>query len=402
MSPWRGMWATTLRMLAVASTVALSFSEKTDSQNYDEVRPVEHVLSHESPNMTTPSPRNATIRLYPGSYNPYKKPTTSCSAGSPFETVSLAAGTCLSGDYYLDRSVAILDAPVCADGSPPYFALFKRRGCTGSKVWYDIGREGLPTCLDTHKWPLGARDSPKKSWSHWSMIFYCSHLEAASRADGADEHREARPPQLTPGAWDSRPGRVHVFTSEAACEARRPVARDEELEAPIYFNLPAYIPRGSGFIRVVEPSFCADGTRARLALHEDVSCEAHGHGGHNHDEPHDHNHGAKLLDITDEEGDRCIDVKEYTAISFTCSGSAQLPSAKSLGATSQNYGIWWALGILLILMSCLVVMVMTKGVDVTMRMPVCVSFPIKTRLRFLDVVSLANRYIVIHIASAWS
>lgn len=348
---------------------------------------------------TNPPERNATIRLYPGSYKALPKPVVPCSAGSPFETLALPAGACLSGDYYLSGNVAVLSPPICADGGAPHLALFKRRGCAGPRVWHDLSpRTPLPACLDSTAWPLraGGGDGPHGEaseaaagegggapWSHWSLAFYCAHLSDAARAEGAAAHVEARPSTLVPGG-PPRAGRLQVYASRAECEAGRRPAKEEALEAPVPMNLAAYIDAhrpGSAneaqpFVRVARPSFCPDGSRARLALYSEVGC-ASGH--HHHHRGHGHgageassDHGAKIVDVTDAEGLGCIDAADYPAVAFSCSGVAELPAAKIFGAGADDgAAVWWALLALAVVASFLAVAVMVKGFDGVLRMMVC-------------------------------
>src|SRR3569833_3325989 len=210
--------------LSAGLTTARSVSHQSPTRNDDTAVPQKPVLSHQGSQHPKQPPRNATITLYPGSFDPTRQ--GSCSPSQPSETVSLAADTCLSGDYYLSTNVELVSAPVCHDGHPPYMAVFPRRACTGPRTWYDYGRTELPTCLDVDKWPLraGRSEVHDLSWSHWSVMFYCNALEAAMKADGAPRHVTAHPPDLRSGAGvrDFKAGRVEVYATEDACRRSHP------------------------------------------------------------------------------------------------------------------------------------------------------------------------------------
>ena len=325
-----------------------------------------------------PIPQNATLKLYPGSY---KSPGGgSCSPSLPAETVALAPDVCLSGDYYLSRNVELHSAPVCPDGHAPYLAVFPRRGCTGPRTWFDHARAALPACLDKTAWPLGgaaaaADHDAAASWSHWSLMFYCADLAAAVAADGAAQHRPARPPSVAAHADAPRDGRFRIFASEKDCRGGQVVVKDERLGAASYLNLPAYLEDpAAGWVRVVEPAFCADGGRAQLAMYKDVDCASHHHSG-------THDHDAVLLDVTDEEGFGCHDVGAYVAVAFSCTGVGKLPAAKHVVVFETRSP--WVLGIIVLLASCLVgigAFVCLKGVTGTPR--VLVSRTTRCNRRF--------------------
>ncbi len=316
----------------VVPTQCRSLSDQAPLHSND-ARADEKILG-EPASSAKPIPRSATIKLYAGSYGSNKY--GSCSPSLPAETLSLAPEVCLSGDYYFHTNVALLDAPVCDDGNMPYMAIFKRRGCTGKRTWFDYSRTELPACFNEKKWPLGSSEFAEPSWSHWSMMFYCSHLEAAMATDGAEQHVLARPPSISAASRGAKAGTIRVFESESQCRSGQSV-KEESLEAPSYLNLPAYIDLGTGFVSVAEPAFCTDGSRAQLALYKDVSCASHHHGG-------THDHDAVVLDVADEDvGHRCVDVKDYTAVAFSCTGEGRLPTAKGFLDPETS---WWTLIVL--------------------------------------------------------
>ncbi len=302
----------------------------------------------------TPSPRNATLKLYPGGYGSNKH--VACSSSFPAESLSLPPDVCLSGDYYFHTNVELLQAPVCDDGSQPYMAIFNRRGCTGNRTWFDHGRSELPTCLDKTKWPLGSSETAERTWSHWSVMFYCSHLAAAMATDGAKEQRIARPPSVTAATRGPKAGTLRVFETQAKCKSGQS-AKDEMFEAPSYLNLAAYIDAGTGYVGVSEPAFCTDGSRAQLALYKDVSCASHHHGG-------THDHDAVVLDVRDEDlGQRCVDVAEFVAVAFSCTGEDRLPTAIGF-ADFDLRGSWWSFALFILLgvsAVCLALALATMG-----------------------------------------
>jgi hypothetical protein len=113
---------------------------------------------------------------------------------------------------------------------------------------------------------------------------------------------------------------MSIFTTRAACESGTGSVKDEEFEAGSNLNLPAYVDHGSpALVKVQEPAYCSDGSRAQLAFYRDVGCA----GGHHHRGTHDHD--AVLTDITDEEGQQCHDVTDYMAVAFTCSRLGKMP-----------------------------------------------------------------------------
>jgi len=330
--------------LSAGLTTARSVSHQSPTRNDDTAVPQKPVLSHQGSQHPKQPPRNATITLYPGSFDPTRQ--GSCSPSQPSETVSLAADTCLSGDYYLSTNVELVSAPVCHDGHPPYMAVFPRRACTGPRTWYDYGRTELPTCLDVDKWPLraGRSEVHDLSWSHWSVMFYCNDLEAAMKADGAPRHVTAHPPDLRSGAGvrDFKAGRVEVYATEDACRRGMSV-KEELLEPGVHFNLPAYVDHGTAWVRVTKPAYCLDGSRAQLAMYGDVSCDSHHHGG-------THDHDAEILDITDAEGDRCVEARKYSAVAFSCARGIRLPGPKGRAAQSGGYRSWLTVVFLAILL----------------------------------------------------
>ena len=305
--------------------------------------------------------RNATFKLYPGSYKSPKG--GSCSAKLPAETMVLPPDVCLSGDYYLSNNVELQRPPVCDDGNMAYMAVFGERGCTGNRTWFDHGRASLPACLDKKTWPLGSPQDRESRWSHWSLMFYCADLATALASDGAHEHRAAKPPSIAAHSDVPRDGRFQIFDSRANCESRTHVVKDENLGAASYLNLPAYLDDPSkGWVRVAEPAFCADGSRAQFAMYKDVDCASHHHSG-------THDHDAVLLDVTDEGGFRCHDVGEYVAVAFSCTGVGKLPAAKHLVVFETRST--WVLVVIILSAALLVgagAFVCVKGVGGTLRL----------------------------------
>jgi hypothetical protein len=278
--------------------------------------------------------RNGSIRLFPASYHSSKR--GSCSPTLPSHTLALPADVCLSGDYYLSTNVELNAAPTCADENPAYLAIFNRRGCTGSRTWLDHTRTSLPTCLDKSKWPLGASDTSSRSWSHWSLMFYCTHLQSAQAADGASVHWAAHPPEVHSAHREPQQGTFQLYACEADCHARKEIVKEEHFEAGSYFNFAAYIDGSKRWVRVSSPAVCADGKRAQLALYGDVGCDTEHYGG-------THDHHAVLKDVTDEEAHVCVDVGSYSAVAFSCTGVGKLPEMKGHHHPGTGRS-WWLYG----------------------------------------------------------
>jgi len=322
---------------------------------------------HPPLNIIKLEPKNATVKLFPASYRPGTN--ADCADDQVSSTLTLPPEVCLSGNYYFDTNVQLVEAPVCRDGSRPYMAVFTRRGCHGERTWYDYGRKVMPACLDKRDWPLNQHGHfahhghkiDEASFSHWSLMFYCADLDTAVNADGANVHWQAQPPRYLQNSKGQEAGTLQVFKNKEKCEAGK-VAKEEHQEPVQFLNIGAYVDKGKGFLKVAQPAYCPDGSRAQLGLYKDTSCASHSHEG-------THDHHAELLDLPDEDMGECIEVGRYQAAAFSCSGLKKMP--KATGYLKVDEGTpWWEMIIqaaIVVAILVLIYMVIRLGVGGTGR-----------------------------------
>ncbi|KAH7159533.1 hypothetical protein B0J13DRAFT_108950 [Dactylonectria estremocensis] len=197
-------------------------------------------------------------RTYPDDLRDMGKPLSACSERDKTEEIQLATDVCLSGEYYMRDNVKVLETPSCADGSTPTLMFYQHRHCTGSphRVMYNVeGATGH--CL----W--SEQDVPIASY-YWSLIYRCN-----ADAEGAVEHQEAVPALLYQNvAGASGSVRYHHGTtfpchSDFANRTHSTTLKTGNCE----WRFSSWLLET---IEIVAPAVCSNGTRAQLALYQDI------------------------------------------------------------------------------------------------------------------------------------
>ncbi|KAK7417731.1 hypothetical protein QQX98_004387 [Neonectria punicea] len=206
----------------------------------------------------------AKIALYPGSrtypddLRDMGKALAACSDDDETEVIHLKTDVCLSGEYYMRDNVKVLKSPSCADGSTPTLMFYQNRRCTSPpvKVVHDL-EEATERCL----W---SEADVSVSPYYWSLIYRCD-----AESDGAAEHKDATPALVhqnvlgTPGSLRFHEGSVFPCHSSFGNTSHA-----SELEPDIcHWPISSW---PSETVEIVTPAVCANGTRAQLALYEDV------------------------------------------------------------------------------------------------------------------------------------
>ncbi|KAL0942862.1 uncharacterized protein CTRU02_200748 [Colletotrichum truncatum] len=268
----------------------------------------------------------AKLSLYPGSrtfpddLDSLRASLSTCPGDGPANTVDLAPGVCLSGDYYARDNIKILQKPKCADGSSPEMFFYPRRRCTGEPTALGWSHATPGDCL----WSKSDLETPSY---YWSMIFRCEDHQK----DGAEHHMDAVPPLVAQKVSGPVAGQVKFYHSET-CEDPMWMLRFPHNLLPDQclsqhddcFNHGKDTEPWSS-LQVVTPGICADGSRARLALYEytgDTYTVA---------AAKEHNcNGGKMTfedgmrDISDGDLGHCIDLKDV---------------ALSRGGTGKAWGV---------------------------------------------------------------
>ncbi|KAF7551771.1 hypothetical protein G7Z17_g4807 [Cylindrodendrum hubeiense] len=209
-------------------------------------------------------PNEAKIVLYPASrtYPDDRRDmgitAPACSDNDITEVIHLAPDVCLSGEYYMRDNFKVLESPSCGDGSPAALFFYQNRRCTGSprKVVEDVG-EATGRCLWSEE------DIPISSY-YWSLVYRCN-----AQLDGAPNHQEASPPLLdqnvrgAPGSVRHHHGTMFPCHSDFANNTHTMQREPGNCFWPISsWKLET--------IEITAPAVCSNGTRAQLAIYEDI------------------------------------------------------------------------------------------------------------------------------------
>ncbi|KAH6885170.1 hypothetical protein B0T10DRAFT_492137 [Thelonectria olida] len=198
------------------------------------------------------------FRTYPDDLRDMGNAVAACSDDEVTEVIHLATDVCLSGEYYMRDNVKVLESPSCADGSMPTLMFYQNRRCTNSPL------KVVQNLDETTERCLWSEADVSVSPYYWSLIYRCD-----TEPDGAAEHQDATPALIhhnVLGATGSV--RYHRGTLFRCHDKYANRSRANELEPGncnwSFSSLPLET------IEIVSPAVCSNGTRAQLALYEDV------------------------------------------------------------------------------------------------------------------------------------
>ncbi|KPM34082.1 hypothetical protein AK830_g12488 [Neonectria ditissima] len=197
------------------------------------------------------------FRTYPDDLEVMGKALTACDDNDEIEVIHLATDVCLSGEYYMRDNVKVLESPSCADGSIPTLMFYQNRRCTGSPLKAVHNLDETERCL----W---SEADVSVSPYYWSLIYRCD-----TNSDGAAEHQEATPAVMhqnvlgAPGSVRYHHGTTFPCHSDFANGTHTSELTPGNCNWPISsWKLET--------IEIVSPAVCGNGTRAQLALYEDI------------------------------------------------------------------------------------------------------------------------------------
>jgi hypothetical protein len=227
--------------------IALEYLRQTDWKRMKSLK----VLCKDSPEYNKSLARDASIKLFAASIKNYDPIGYDFCVGTNYNTISLPAETCLSGDYYLSNNVLIEEEPLCTNGQVLVFIYYKARGCVG-KVQYSSTARSPRVCIWSTLQPR-----------YWSMIWRCGTKPYLYDRRGAGHHQAAvAPPPPYP---DAPKGAVIIQYLTPNC-IKQPVGGNVIVPTGDCLATP-----GLG-MRVLEPAICKNGTRAQLARFQDDHC----------------------------------------------------------------------------------------------------------------------------------
>ena len=213
------------------------------------------VLCQASPEYDKSLSQNASIKLFAASTTPVQPTTNDSCTGTAFNTVSLPADHCLSGDYYLNSNMLIVDEAICRSGQYAISIYYHARNCVG-KIQYTSGGGSPTICIWNHGIP-----QPR----YWSMIWRCGGRPDLFYQQGAEHHQVAiSPPAPRPDA----PRSAVVIPCHPSASTGQVVSTNPNIIVPTGECLAT---PGCG-IQILETAVCENGTRAQWARFEDVRC----------------------------------------------------------------------------------------------------------------------------------
>lgn len=218
-------------------------------------------LCKDSPEYNISLARNASLNLFAASTKPVQNVNEGGCSGT-FNSLSLPADTCLSGDYYLSYNMIMAQIPVCANGQHPVLLYYNARGCVGTTRYLSgWGSYASTSCL----WSAYIYPQAR----YWSMIWRCGYFPypptqpAPPVPQGAKFHQLAIAP---PAPCRDAPKSAVVIPC-SPCNSSE-VSRNEIIVLPTGDCLAT---PGDG-IEILSHGVCENGTRAQWARFEDENC----------------------------------------------------------------------------------------------------------------------------------
>lgn len=228
----------------------------------------------------------ARIALYPGSRTyPDDLATmgiemSACVEEDTVEMIDVPLGVCLSGEYYAQNNFKVVELAQCADGSPPTMAFYQNRGCTGSPHKIVQSAETGET---TGRCLWSTKEVPVPSY-YWSLIYDCNSTFTTTQSSNSTinhsnsnnlviAHKTAQPQLIYQQVLDGAQGSVRQHHEPDDC-GRLPNWNIRNCDTDSVSKLVSWQPWLA--MEIMAPAVCQNGTRAQLALIEELEDDARG------------------------------------------------------------------------------------------------------------------------------